>query len=138
VIENWNERLAEAVRRLSQQVLEDESPRGEAHRAAVRATGGLPVYSDLGGVLVLAPDGSIRLFDHAGTVAPVVDVKWENVARVRAAENYPALRAVAPVRPANAALCTFCRGAGKVKEHLDAICGQCGGTGWLPPEPGSA
>jgi hypothetical protein len=137
VIENWNERLAETVRRLYQEAIADCSERGEAHREAALATGGVPVYSDLGGVLVIAPDGSIRLYDNAGVITPVVDLKWSHVARVLAAEKYPALRAVAPVRPENASTCRFCRGAGKVKEFLDAICGLCGGTGWLPPEAGS-
>ena len=119
--------LAGAIGRLSQEAAAGGSP-SEAREAAAR-TGGVPVHTDLGGVLVLAPDGSVLHYDpDSGQVNPVADDRWRVLALVKAARKFPELQPLRPRRPATAVACPQCGGDGVVLGGVD--CGVCSGIGW--------
>jgi hypothetical protein len=106
------------------------SGKTEAERAAAQATGGLPVYSDMGGVLVIAPDLRVLVYDPEVLASKEADAHWRRVALVRAAEKFPELRSLMPQRPSDAEDCKACQGKGTVLK-FQVTCGKCGGTGWV-------
>jgi hypothetical protein len=121
--------LAEALERLSREAATSAEP-GVA-RDAARATGGLPVQCDMGGVLLLTPTGAVLHYDpEGGTIAPVSDDRWRTAAFVKAARKHPELTRLFPTKPSGAAICAQCSGSGRMFGTLD--CGNCMGTGWLP------
>lgn len=102
---------------------------------AVRASGALPVYSDLGGTLFLRPDGEILALEHDSDDAPQIeaDPGWRMTALVVGAETYPELRPLLPVRAARLPDCAACAGRGRVRiGEIDTgiLCGNCFGLGW--------
>ena len=101
----------------------------DARHAAV-VSGGLPVYGDLGGWLVLMPDCDVVCVkSDTNNVEKVSDRRWQKLAMARAARHYPQLAALRPPRPVGAQECRECGGAGSViGEH---VCGACVGLGWV-------
>jgi hypothetical protein len=98
-------------------------------REAAAATGGLPIYNDIGGFLVLMPSGAVVHYDpDRKIVMPVTDARMLKATFVRAARANEGLRELLPVRPAGAITCEQCAGSGFVREKL--ACGTCMGTGW--------
>ncbi len=97
----------------------------------------LPVYSDLGGALLLRPDGMVLSVAWADEEkAGPADTRWSLMGRVAAAELCPDLRARAPCPPAGAGTCPTCAGAGLERWWVEGvkgvtICGGCCGLGWL-------
>jgi hypothetical protein len=84
------------------------------------------VYADLGGVLVVAPDGAVVRFDpEADKVSTVQDECWRTLALLRAARTFPELASLRPVRAASAMTCRSCDGQGAVVGSID--CGECFG-----------
>src|SRR3954454_20804853 len=85
---------------------------------AVRGSGALPVYSDMGGTLLLRPDGEI-LFLGSGPEddEPRIetDPGWRITAIVVGAEEYPELRPLLPVRPSGTEDCEACACHGRVR-----------------------
>ena len=119
--------LRRIINRLSEEVAAGDSLR-ETREAAAR-TGGVPVYADMGGILVLAPDGSVLQYEPtSGKIEAVVESKWRILALVRAARKHPELSALRPMRPNTARTCRQCGGTGIVLGQAD--CGVCYGTGW--------
>lgn len=111
---------------------------------AVRASGALPVYYDMGGTLFLRPDGEILVLDN-GSVDDGPRIETDEGQRITAvvvgAEAYPELRPLLPMRPAGARDGDACAGRGRIRvvgiEHR-FLCGRCRGLGWLaPPSAGS-
>jgi hypothetical protein len=99
------------------------------HEAA-KAAGGLPVYSDMSGTLLITEAGEIVWYDaERSVVEPMDDPLWVTVALVSASRQYPSLGELRPSRPTTAGDCKACDGTGAFK---NMICGKCGGTGWLP------
>jgi hypothetical protein len=100
-----------------------------------RAQGALPVWFDIGGMLAVRGDGSVlsRDWEEPERVVPEDDPMWHRVVSVVAA-RHPALAALAPARPAEAADCWLC-----VKKEFavaGARCPGCQGLGWeLPALP---
>jgi hypothetical protein len=99
----------------------------------------LPVYADLGGALLLRPDGEILVvaWEDEEKAVPA-DQRWTGLGRAAAAEFFPELRTVLPPRPAAAAACEACRGAGLERWWIGAskgvtFCGRCFGLGWTSP-----
>ena len=138
-IEGWNEHYADFVRALAGDIASGVHATTHIFREVARRTGGLPVYGDIGGCLVLAPDGQVIGYDlNDEAVAPVTDPSWIRVACITAAEKYPAL---AGLKPVGDRLCDACAGTGRVLDG-QARCGECNGGGWLavtasdPPERG--
>lgn len=120
--------LADVVRRLSEEAHRDT--RNEHIREAIRKTGGVPVYADMGGILLITPDGDVWQYDpETETVGVEFEEKWRTLARARAARHFPELQHLAPQRPTGAAECSTCGGRGIIMENLD--CGVCFGTGWV-------
>jgi hypothetical protein len=119
--------LEDDIRRLSRHMAEHAA--SEFARKAAALTGGVPVYSDMGGTLVVEPTGEVLLFDHdTGTVKSPGEPKWTLAALAKAAERFPELAALAPVRPPDAGTCPACGGSGLI---LSIDCGTCMGLGWL-------
>jgi len=94
--------------------------------------GALPVYSDMGGDILLTPSGDVVFLDDEGVVTALPDAPpdWALVARIAAAEKYPELAAIVPTRPDSAPNCPACGGAGRQLE-LRLRCGSCLGLGWV-------
>jgi hypothetical protein len=105
----------------------------------VRASGALPVYSDVGGTLLLRPNGEILFLDAVtGDDEPQLetDQGWRITAVVVGAERYPELRPLLPIRPAVAEKCDACAGQGRIRVAEIShgfLCGTCRGLGWLAP-----
>ena len=99
-------------------------------RELAKSTGCLPVYADMGGTLLLSPSGEITCFDH-GTdeIGPANDAGWESIARMFAAERFPDLADIRPVRPSEAVDCPNCGGTGRATQ-FKILCGNCNATGW--------
>jgi hypothetical protein len=97
----------------------------------------LPVYSDLGGALLLRPDGAVLSVGWQDEQkAGPADQRWSLMGRVAAAEFFPELRALVPTPPASAVTCPRCGGAGLERWWVDGVkgvtfCGGCCGLGWL-------
>jgi len=101
--------------------------RGPHHEAAT-ATGGLPIYADLGGVLCVTPTGEVRAYDSDSfSVRTVEDPVWVEIALTRLASLDPALSAVAPTRPEDAGSCPACGATGV---YWGGVCLRCLGRGW--------
>lgn len=100
-------------------------------KAAVR-TGGLPVYADMGGVLVVTESLEILLYEpETDSLRGVADERWRIFALVKAAQKFPSLATLRPQQPASAVACSQCGGQGVVLGGLD--CGRCFGVGWVEP-----
>jgi hypothetical protein len=123
----------------------EECLRNSAGSAAetVRANRALPVYADAGGSLFLKPNGEVWFQGNESVNAALKleeSPHWCLVARLAAAERFPELAALVPIRPAGAADCSDCEGSGSVLNGL-VRCGVCYGLGWSevrsnpPPEP---
>ena|SRR5579863_6315423 len=83
------------IRRLSHEIA--EGSKWDWQREAARLTGGVPVYSDMGGVLVVLGDGRVLSLEHDTTnVQPEEDSGWRMIALVSAAKKFPEL---APLMP---------------------------------------
>jgi hypothetical protein len=92
----------------------------------------LPLYSDIGGVIGIRPDGTLVEWTRDGggrDVRPVDDRIWVLIALVAGARRYPELQPLLPVRRPGAVDCV-CRTIPKCVSGL-IYCGQCGGMGWL-------
>jgi uncharacterized protein (TIGR02996 family) len=115
---------------------------------------GLPVYSDMGGALLLRPDGEVVevgwngvLVRPDGGISEVVDdVRpagefWRSVGLAAAAAAFPVLRPLLPMRPPDAQPCPACAGVGRQPwpEGGGATwCGSCYGLGWRCQPPHAA
>lgn len=127
-IQNWNSELAELVARLCASVAADPQ-RSEADRLAAKMTGGVPVYSDMQGSLVLTEDGRIlRWMADEEKAEAVNDDRWTRIALRRAGAAYAGLSQLVPRRPTDASDCVACRGTGTILESVD--CAVCAGYGW--------
>jgi hypothetical protein len=120
--------LADIIRSLGHEAATQASP-SEMRDAASRA-GGVPVYEDLGGVLVITPEREVRHYDpESGQVKLVTHQGWRLFALAKAAAKFPELQPLRPPRPGTATDCARCKGTGIVMERLD--CGACFGVGWV-------
>ena len=111
----------------------------EVHSAA-RRHGVLPLWSDMGGCLVLRPDGEILTFgwDTPGQLEDVSseldDRQLVHAARVHAASHFPDIDGLRPVKPHDAVVCPGCHGAGRLPDVPENVVCMCGGAGWMPPD----
>jgi hypothetical protein len=123
--------LSGEIRRLYEQVVAT-AVGWEKEVASI--TGGLPVYADMGGALAMTPEGLIlRYDDETGDVVEEADERWQQIARISAAERYPDLMQLRPVRDEEAKDCSVCGGSGRV---LGVRCAHCLGLGWIGGAPG--
>jgi hypothetical protein len=84
---------------------------------------GLGVYADLGGALVLRPDGSVLGVGWDDEEPSEAGPGWRLVALAAASYHFPELADLAPERPRGARPCPACSGQG---------CERCFGMGWFP------
>jgi hypothetical protein len=105
---------------------------------AVAGSGAPPVYMDMGGALLLRPDGEVLClpWGELEKLAPESDAGWRLTALVVGADKYPELRPLLPVRPSGTADCEACKGGGRIRiegsgNRRGPICGRCYGLGWL-------
>jgi hypothetical protein len=88
--------VRDAVRLLTEVANQSSSP---DEREAIAARGGLPVYSDMGGVLVVLDDASVLEYSpETGTVRSPEEL-WRVLALAQAARKHPSLAALMPVKP---------------------------------------
>ena len=104
----------------------------DTRQAAARRFGALPVYSDVGGTLLLTPTGQVLLLgeDVDLNVPPEAPPDWCLVAKIAAVEKFPELSLLLPTRPDAAPNCPVCDGTGRLLE-MQARCGTCLGLGWV-------
>ena len=127
MLPNWNERLARVIEDLCSKAQCDlsDSPFAQGCRQVALETRALPVYCDLGGWLVITSGGSILHYDvNLGEPAE----RWKRLALVMAADRYPELEELRPVRPEGARTCHHCNGNGKIR---GCPCATCCAAGWL-------
>jgi hypothetical protein len=117
----------DVIRQLSSEAQQESS--SQEQRTAALRTGGVPVYEDMGGILIVMPQGVVMHYDPEHQRAtPVTDERWRTVAYVQAARRFPRLSGLLPSRPEGAPTCESCSGTGKV-HGVD--CGRCAGLGWV-------
>jgi hypothetical protein len=122
-------RVAAAVKQLGTETWPDRA--GREH-------GAIPLWADIGGAILLRPDGTVLEleWDQPSEHAPrELDAPSWRVALVTGAERYPWLAALLPQRPANAETCPDCEGKGR-RDYNDpetrgrVYCASCDGLGW--------
>lgn len=125
--EDWNASDAAVIRELIREVLAGAGGVSPLERDVARRTGGLPVYCDIGGCLVISSEGDVLEFAFADDrVTGMLDGESIRLARAIAAERYPQL---SKLRPVDGELCTACAGTGRL-EPFGVRCGECQGTGY--------
>jgi hypothetical protein len=121
--------LAALIEKLSKRI--ESSALDTDQRNAAAVTGGVPVYSDMGGVLVLNRDLTVSRYDPDDGSIKQASAEWRMLA-LRRAQLFPELSSLAPQRLADAADCPSCHGIGSILGGM--LCGTCVGSGWLAPE----
>ena len=119
---------ADAIRRLSREAALSGQP--EEVRPAAAQTGGVPVYCDMGGILLVTAEGIVLTYDDSGAVRVEPEEGWRTVALVHAARKFPELEPLRPIKPEGALPCAACSGTGPVFDKID--CGACFAAGWQP------
>ena len=98
-------------------------------RRAASLTRGVPTYADVGGILVVTPEGDVVSVDlDEDVIRTEADRKWRLLALAIAARSYPELADLAPRRPSTARTCDLCAGTGSI---LGLHCGVCSSLGWV-------
>ena len=122
--------LSESIRSLIARYKERADDQRLLHLA--EAHDGLPVYSDMGGDLLLLPDGNVIVFGNDDKEGEPVSDSWATIAYLSAAKRFPELKSMVPKRPDNAEDCQACMGDGQVVVgSLEILCGKCSGLGWI-------
>lgn len=125
------------VREAEAYLARPDSRRDDTLDPHIRHLTAWPVYSDPGGVLLLAADGSVySRNNNTMEVCLEPDPRWRALALAAAAEKLPELRPLLPERPAAAPDCRVCAGRGQIQAtpHIRLWCGTCWGLGWPLPE----
>ncbi len=125
-IEGWTDKFAEALRRLIDRAVWSTERNADLVGPAARRTGGLPVYADIGGCLLITPDGAVLEYAFEGeSVTRVTDRSSIRLACAAAAEKHPEL---AELMPRDGSRCRVCDGTGRAGP-MQLRCGVCDGTG---------
>jgi len=114
---------------------------GQPEVAAARAHHALPFWRDIGGCLLLQPNGTILglEWDNPSLVDSVADTprdrKLVHAARASAAERFPDISGLRPERGPDVKICPSCGGTGRLTRFgeppVNVVC-ECGGLGWIP------
>jgi hypothetical protein len=132
-IEQWDQDLRQAVENRLDQLLKERGEMYAIRQAAAQRAGGMPVYCDIGGCIVIKPSGMVVTYDlDKEEVKDVVDARWMRAACASAAEQYPEFRKLMPRPSPSAITCGVCGGSGTTTPLL-VRCGRCLGLGWLEP-----
>jgi hypothetical protein len=135
---NWTRDIAEKVRQHRDALLSQSGSLGEIQDGRRRnyvevavATNCLPVYTDMGGALLLDTDGTVRCYEwDTLRTTEITDDRQIVLAIVAAAQEYPDLIDLLPRRPPLATSCSDCSGTGKLFDGK-IYCGTCHGLGWV-------
>jgi len=123
-INDWTSATSSIVSRLYEQALVGPQPVAQV----AQRTKGLPVYLDMGGSLVLTPQGEVLEYVfETDTISSVTEPCSLRLAAVAAAQRYPELGVL---RPPRGERCTACHGSGTLHR---VRCAECDGDGYLPP-----
>jgi hypothetical protein len=95
---------------------------GDWERDIAVRFGALSVYCDIGGALMVRPDGSVLTMGWDDEQPTVVSEEWRIIGLAAASYHFPDLAELAPARPATAQPCWRCNGPG---------CESCFGLGWV-------
>ncbi len=131
--------IAAAVRQAHSQL--PDQPESPADAVAKRV-GGIPLFSDVRGTLVMLVDGTVVEVRYDDEDAKPIQVSREDITLglVAGARRYPWLSELIPRRPANAVSCFPCGTTGELaypveEGRSDTLwCGSCHGLGWHPME----
>lgn len=118
---------------LVQAAFDARSPENDVPARYARRHGGIPLYGDMGGVLLLRPDGTIWEILLDADVATPVTADQRAHALATGIRRYPWLAELLPKIPAGATLCTDCHGEGELQlGTARPFCGGCHALGWRP------
>jgi hypothetical protein len=119
-------KIRDAISRLTAEAARESE--SSAIKEAARATGALPVHTDMSGALALTSNGDVIQYDFETGTTSAPEENWRIAALTKAARRFPELRDLAPPRPNSAVDCPSCSGRGVILGNMD--CGTCFGTGW--------
>jgi hypothetical protein len=126
------ERIDTAIYRL---IAECDLDRLGPWQLEILAMGALPIRADSGweGDFGLLPSGEVIFVNDAGELAPCNrdcdTYDWKRVVLLCAAQEYPALAALAPPREAWDETCYYCPPDRQLSPPWRCI---CQGSGWIP------
>jgi uncharacterized protein (TIGR02996 family) len=134
------DRILRLLRAFQAGVPRDDWSDHESHRELARRCAALPIYADMGGTILLRPDGEILVVDDEEELQPLTHRGWRLIGLASAAEFFPELRPLLPPRPFSANSCPQCGGEGVERWWVQGKkgitpCGKCWGQGWLPTRP---
>jgi hypothetical protein len=98
----------------------------------------LPLYADVGGMVLLRSDGTFIEVAWGSETAPYEPKPhFVRIALVAGSERYPWLKDLLPSRPQSAVSCADCSGTGRISRStefgdLDTFCHCCEALGWRP------
>jgi len=137
--------IARVLRAFQDGTCQPSWPDRDEYRQLARRVDALPLYSDMGGgIILLRPDGELLVMELDDAETEVQAHRgWRLVGLFSGAEFFPELRPLLPPRPSVASACHACNGIGMMRwqgERPQGItaCGRCWGLGWLPERPASA
>jgi hypothetical protein len=129
--------LADRVRAAIAGVVGGEAPDPQRVGAVAARLDVLPRYYDWTAFGAVRPDGEPVWVEYEAphAVEPIADPVHWNLVLHAAAERYPSLADLRPVRPAGAPDCPACDGTGVCRIEgvaMPQVTCSCGDTGWLP------
>ena len=122
-------RIAAAVQQLGSETWPDQA--GLEH-------GAIPLWADIGGAILLRPDGTVLELEWdqpSERVPRELEAPSWSLALVAGAERYPWLADLLPQRPTDATSCPDCEGKGRRRYNEPQpggliYCATCDGLGW--------
>jgi hypothetical protein len=127
---------SELSRAIAELKLSHETEPSDTRSKLAVEFGGLPIYADMGGAVILFSSGELLTAPHdTGKLVPT-DTPFDTVALAVGTERYPWLQPLLPVRMVATEDCSTCKGAGRVAlgstpNGASPICGTCFGLGWV-------
>ena len=127
--------IAEQIRTA---VLSLDSSRGLPDRVG-REHGAIPLLADLGGAVLLRPDGVVLELEwdqHTERHPRELAEPASTVPLVAGCERYAFLKALLPSPPSSAPACSTCQGTGRIFAGISSghvFCPACGALGWIAP-----
>jgi hypothetical protein len=133
VLPPLDELTSSLVRELIAAYVPDHPSHAEAGAAATRL-GWLPVSWQMGGTLLLHPDGRTGVLSDGPSpysITPEEGPVWCLIARIHAARKYPDLAVALPVKSESDIPCSECGGRGTTAlADVTFDCPSCHGLGW--------
>jgi hypothetical protein len=132
MLSRWRSEHAVIVARIVSQIINGTLCVNDYRRELTKQTYSLPVYVGWGATILLTTSGELITYDDSTRqLSSEEDEMWQKAALLTMARDFPDLASLLPPRPRDAADCTACHGAGAFPEAANALCGECGGLGWI-------